>query len=487
MKNLLLLLLTFTLLTFSSDLAAQTKLQFHNGGLKIAQLTDIHWAPLSPRCSQTEATIKAVIRQEQPDIAVLTGDVVTDAPAQEGWNAIARIFAELQTPFVVLMGNHDAEYASRDDIYRFLTSCPYYIGEMGPDSLTGRGNCVLPVYSSTDADRAEALLYMIDSNDYPTDKRYGHYDFIHFDQIQWYRRVSQEFTQKNNNNPLPALAFFHIPLVEYSSLLSDGKTFGHALEDGVCSADINSGMMASFIDMRDVMGMFVGHDHDNDFVGINNGLLMAYGRSTGTDAYGQLTRGVRIIQLYEGQRKLDTWITTPNGREATYYYPSGINSKDENDAHYMPATELRKAQQGVAYSYYEGRCKHTSDIDKAQLVRTGTMKNFSISEADSTDHFAFVYESMLMIPERGIYRFYTYSDDGSVLTIDGQQVVYNDGGHNARYAEGSIALEAGYHRLQLKYFEDYMGQELTVGICSRNIESQPIPDNMLFLPQTNRE
>lgn len=480
MKNLFILLLNLAMIASSGAVMAQTRLQFHNGSIRIAQLTDIHWAPTSPRCHDTEATIHAILRQEKPDVAVLTGDIVTDSPAMEGWKAIAKIFQEEQTPFVVLMGNHDAEYASRDEIYRFLTSCPYYIGQMGSDSLTGRGNCVLPVYSSGDGDKAEALLYMIDSNDYPSDKRYGHYDFIHFDQIQWYRHVSQEFTAKNNNRPLPALAFFHIPLVEYSALLSDGKTYGNALEDGICSADINSGMMASFIDMADVMGMFVGHDHDNDFVGINHGLLMAYGRTTGTDAYGSLTRGARIIQLYEGQRKLDTWISTPLGREATYYYPSGINSKAEAEAQYMPATELKEAHQGVRYSYYEGRCKHTSDIDAARLVRSGVMKNFSIQEADSADHFAFVYEAMLKIPERGIYRFYTYSDDGSVLLIDGVKVVDNDGGHNARLSEGSIALEAGFHRIQLKYFEDYMGQELTVGITSRNIESQPIPDSMLF-------
>lgn len=65
------------------------------------------------------------------------------------------------------------------------------------------------------------------------------------------------------------------------------------------------------------MGVFAGHDHDNDYLGINKGIVLGYGRVTGADAYGELTRGARIIELYEGKFRFDTWITTPSGREAT--------------------------------------------------------------------------------------------------------------------------------------------------------------------------
>ena len=42
----------------------------------------------------------------------------------------------------------------------------------------------------------------------------------------------------------------------------------------------------------------------------------------------------------------------------------------------------------------------------------------------------------MKIPERGVYRFYTFSDDGSKLYIDGKLIVDNDGGHSGRRAEG---------------------------------------------------
>ena len=97
------------------------------------------------------------------------------------------------------------------------------------------------------------------------------------------------------------------------------------------------------------------------------------------------------------------------------------------------------------------------------------MKNFSIEEVAVPDHFAYDFRTLVKIPERGVYRFYTFSDDGSKLYIDGKLIVDNDGGHSGRRAEGKVALEAGYHELHLLYFEDYMGQELEVGYSGRNV------------------
>ena len=92
------------------------------------------------------------------------------------------------------------------------------------------------------------------------------------------------------------------------------------------------------------------------------------------------------------------------------------------------------------------------------------------------------FHTLIQIPEKGIYRFYTFSDDGSMLYIDGKLVVDNDGGHSARRAEGKIALEKGFHELHLLYFEDYMGQELEVGFSGLDFPEVPLQDEMLFLP-----
>ena len=460
---------------------AQKSVAFREGKLKIVQLTDIHWDPQSKNCAQTAKTIETVLALEKPDIAMLTGDVVTEKPGPEGWKAIIALLEKAQVPFTVMMGNHDAEVMPKKEIYDLLAQSPYFIGEKGPATIHGCGNYVVPVYGA-DHKTAKALLYCIDSNDYPESKDYGTYDWIHFDQIAWYRQTSARFTKENGGNPLPALAFFHIALPEYDAIPNNGTMLGEKNE-GSGASKINSGLFASFIEMGDVMGAFVGHDHDNDFIGTHYQIALAYGRVTGTDAYGDLERGMRVIELKENERSFDTWVRTPSKKGDIFYYPSGLTSLDEEQMSYLPATTTKAGKPGVAYTYYEGKFKSTADVLKAQPVKEGTFRNFSIKEAAVDDHFGYQFRSLINIPEKGVYKFHIYSDDGARLFIDDQEVIDNDGSHSAGEATGKVALEKGFHEIRVIYFEDYMGQALEIGITGKNLPKQVLPDEMLFLPE----
>jgi hypothetical protein len=228
----------------------------------------------------------------------------------------------------VVFGNHDAETITKDSVFDILLRSPYFIGERGPADISGVGNYILEVRSRT-SDKPAALLYCFDSNDYIRNDKLGYYDRIHYDQIAWYRQQSKKYTQANNNRPLPALAFFHIPLREYADIAGQEHTIGTHGEV-ITPAKINSGMLASFVDMQDVKGVFVGHDHDNDYIGTIFDIVLAFGRVTGADAYGKMERGARIIELQEDQPGVfTTWIRVPSGVEHKYYYPSGI-AKIEN-------------------------------------------------------------------------------------------------------------------------------------------------------------
>ena len=460
---------------------AQKSVAFREGKLKIVQLTDIHWDPQSKNCAQTAKTIETVLALEKPDIAMLTGDVVTEKPGPEGWKAIIALLEKAQVPFTVMMGNHDAEVMPKQEIYDLLAQSPYFIGEKGPETIHGCGNYVVPVYGA-DHKTTKALLYCIDSNDYPESKDYGTYDWIHFDQVAWYRQTSTRFTKKNGGNPLPALAFFHIALPEYDAIPNNGTMLGEKNE-GSGASKINSGLFASFIEMGDVMGAFVGHDHDNDFIGTHYQIALAYGRVTGTDAYGDLERGMRVIELKENERSFDTWVRTPSKKGDIFYYPSGLTSLDEEQMSYLPATTTKAGKPGVAYTYYEGKFKSTADVLKAKPVKEGTFRNFSIKEAAADDHFGYQFRSLINIPEKGVYKFHIYSDDGARLFIDGQEVIDNDGSHSAGEATGKVALEKGFHEICVIYFEDYMGQALEIGITGKNLPKQVLPDGMLFLPE----
>ncbi len=65
----------------------------------------------------------------------------------DGWKSVVDIFNEAKMPFVVMMGNHDAEYLTRNEIYDFLLKSPYYVGAKGPEDIMGCGNCVISIYS----------------------------------------------------------------------------------------------------------------------------------------------------------------------------------------------------------------------------------------------------------------------------------------------------------------------------------------------------
>ncbi len=470
--------------TFLNAQKTRPELQFNKeGSFKIAQFTDIHWSNGSPNCSRTVAIIKQVLASEKPGLAILTGDIVTDTPARDGWLAIAKIFEEARIPWALTLGNHDEEAGMPGEaIFELLKNLPFFVGEKGP-KISGNGNYVLKIKSKSKAKTA-ALLYCLDSHNKPAAYKYGHYDWIHYDQIEWYRKTSRMLTTQNGGVVLPSLAFFHIPLIEFNHVAGKESTLGNKGE-GVASPEINSGLFCSMVEQKDVMGVFVGHDHNNDYIGIDQGIALAFGRSSGIDAYGNLERGSRIIKMYEGKQQFDTWIRTAKGTELEYYYPSGLSLNDEVSSEFLPAKKIKVKRPGVSYKYYEAdfKLRHTDKIASARLVKEGVLNNFSLAPAVVKDSMAFEFHTYIHIPEDGVYQFYTFSDDGSKLFIDGKLVVDNDGSHSLRRANGKLALKKGYHEMKLLYFENYMGEFLEVGISSRQFREDVIPDSMLFIAE----
>jgi predicted alpha-1,2-mannosidase len=119
---------------------------------------------------------------------------------------------------------------------------------------------------------------------------------------------------------------------------------------------------------------------------------------------------------------------------------------------------------GMNYRYVEGAMKSAYDVEKLSAKKSGVCDTISLLAAEQEDHYGFEFSGYMNIPERGMYKFYTESDDGSILIIDGKEVLNNDGSHGAFKVEETVGLTAGYHSFRLLYFEDYEGQELKAGI-----------------------
>ena len=67
--------------------------------------------------------------------------------------------------------------------------------------------------------------------------------------------------------------------------------------------------------------------------------------------------------------------------------------------------------------------------------------------------FSIKWEGYLMVEKVGAYQIATKSDDGSVVSIDGEIVVENGGFHAAQHVSGTIFLNKGLHHIKIEYFD----------------------------------
>ncbi len=310
----------FILLLWQVGLVAQEKpeLEFNRQGeFKIVQFTDTHINLAKQSNLRIYQTVEDIINIENPDVVIFTGDIMTGAGAKDAYDRLVPLMKKVKTPWAVVFGNHESEgNISRKELADYLQELPFCLNKDNEETY-GNSNFILEVKGNNQ--KIEALLYCMDSNTYstlkPSVEGYGWFDFS---QVKWYRQKSKEYTRANSGQPLPALAFFHIPLPEYVHAWENDihPPIGLKNEDE-CSPDINTGMYSAMLESGDVMGTFVGHDHINDYIGVYHGMALAYGRVTKVmkNPEEDPLAGGRVIVLKEGQRQFVTWIRDMNGKK----------------------------------------------------------------------------------------------------------------------------------------------------------------------------
>ena len=298
-----------------TTLAKSKRLKFNaDGKFKIVQLTDTHNIYQDERSKISLERIKEILDAEKPDLVIHTGDIIYGKPAKESLQTIMNLMSDRKIPFALAWGNHDAEFElTREQLLEIAQENPYNLTTTAK-GISGVSNFILPIQTHN-GDHTDRVLYMFDSHDYSKIEGVGGYDYIKFDQVEWYRKLSMKFTEKNGGKPVPSLAFFHIPLPEYKLAARDENTilFGVRKEQ-VCAPPMNSGLFTAMKEMGDMEGTFVGHDHDNDYAALWHGILLAYGRySGGSTVYNDLPNGARVIELTEGKKGFKTWIRLKDG------------------------------------------------------------------------------------------------------------------------------------------------------------------------------
>jgi hypothetical protein len=97
-----------------------------------------------------------------------------------------------------------------------------------------------------------------------------------------------------------------------------------------------------------------------------------------------------------------------------------------------------------------------------------------------TDQFYIRWTGTLKVAKDGKYRFYTESDDGSRLFIDGKQVVDNGGQHAMEEKSGDVELKAGDHEIKLEFFENGGGAGCKLSWETDGVGKQIIPETALM-------
>ena len=161
--------------------------------------------------------------------------------------------------------------------------------------------------------------------------------------------------------------------------------------------------------------------------------------------------------------------------------PSQIVSAEIGNDIFEEAQQLtEQPTTGLHYKYYNKELSKARGLEKKQETASGIIPQFSIKNSPKTENFGYVFDGYINVPKDGLYTFYLESNDGSVLFLNDEALIDNDGAHGNYEKKGSISLKSGLHKISLNYFQQGGGSKLTLSWQSDDFEKVEIPSNMLF-------
>lgn len=292
--------------------------------------------------------IKKIAEQEQPDLIVMAGDLLTDffpgATKSSLEKCLRQALDEINSigiPFVATFGNHDHDWDEKGtltldeqmEIYKSYSNCA--IVNNGCDI----GTYNIPVKSS-DGKSVPLNIYVMDSNN----KASGEglltgYQGLKPEQVQWYKDT-RDGLKAATGSYVPSLVFQHVPVKEIYQFLDvvpfnedhtdcifsidDGqwyklndKVTSGQLGEVPCSESVNgnTGEYEAWLEHGEIIGAFFAHDHVNNFMGVTDeGITLGYNGGSGFSTYGRGgDRSARIFEIDEKDvENYETYLVTYN-------------------------------------------------------------------------------------------------------------------------------------------------------------------------------
>lgn len=321
----------FTVTVMNASANQDTKLRFNSDGkFKILQLADLQDDEILNGVAKE--FIRRAVAEEKPDLVVLTGDntagyackvgikAIDDSLSKSAVKQFMSILDDAGVPVAMVFGNHDDDdtKTTKEDLMKMYQEYDCFVGYDAVPELYGCGTYNLPIYSSDGSDKVSFNLWMFDSNTY--DEVYGGYDYVHPDQIEWYKNTEAELTKANGGTPVPSMAFQHIIVDEiwdciepcsandsgawdfgdrgYYRIKPELQTGGN-FKEWPCPGTQESLQFETMKENGNVLAMFFGHDHNNTFEISYQGIDIVATPGFTFQSYSNEDRGFRVIELDE--------------------------------------------------------------------------------------------------------------------------------------------------------------------------------------------
>ena len=274
---------------------------------KILQVTDLHQfnqAVYVPEGADdlTFASIRKMVEREQPDLLVASGDLWHDNPQGRGKKGAERLVKELSTlgvPWTMCWGNHDLldNYQEAHDEFEKAANSVYRAAET-------HGDCRVEVRAQGTAVESQPVLdlYFLNSGA----------ENLTLWQVEAFRKMSATVGQQRP--AVPALAYFHIPILEYETKVTPTSFKGTKYE-GVGKGKDDGAAFKVIAAPNTVRACFCGHNHTNDYVVTTGSVDLVYGRSSGYAGYGgdRLRKGGKLVEVDLATGKYTQTTVFPDG------------------------------------------------------------------------------------------------------------------------------------------------------------------------------
>ena len=151
-----------------------------------------------------------------------------------------------------------------------------------------------------------------------------------------------------------------------------------------------------------------------------------------------------------------------------------------------PADSLGVSRPGITTDYYDLQAPvQLPDFDTLTPYARDYLfeinyprTNYDFATSGRYDNVGAVLRAYVHIPQTGFYTLFVESDEGSRLLVGDEVLIDNDGLHQMTERSGGIALEAGWHRIRIDYFERTQGLGLIARIQGPDLPKQTIPPQM---------